>query len=109
MCQAPITIQIKLMLFLALLVMRRLQLYLKRLLTLNEKRLHMYLLRKRPRAIGTTTISEILVIMPTRSIGKRLPKSNRVSRGVTTTANAVERAVMTILSGASLGSVRNVA
>lgn len=69
----------------------------------------MYLLRKRPEAIGTTTISVMLVIIPTRSIGNRLPKRSRVSKGVTTTAKAVERAVMTILSGARVGSVRNVA
>jgi len=68
-----------------------------------------YLLRKRPPAIGATTILVMLVIIPTRSIGKRFPKSHRVSKGVTTTAKAVDRAVITMLNGARLGSVRNVA
>lgn len=76
---------------------------------IRRKWLCTHLLRKRPAPIGTTTISVMLEIIPTRSIGKRLPKSNRVSKGVTTTAKAVESAVMTILSGASLGSVRKVA
>lgn len=67
------------------------------------------LLRKRPAAIGATTISVMLRIMPTRSMCNRRPSSNSVSSGVTTTAAAVDRAVMTILRGANAGSARNVA
>ena len=67
------------------------------------------LLRKRPAAMGTTTISVMLATIPTRLMGKRVSKSKRESTGVTTTANAVDSAVITILSGASMGSIRNVA
>jgi hypothetical protein len=76
---------------------------------LTKTKQFLYLFKRRPAAMGATTICVILDIMPLTSTGSFFPINKNDKVGVTKTAVAVEIEVMTILSGAMDGSVRNVA
>lgn len=68
-----------------------------------------YLFKSNPAAMGVTTICTIFETIPFTSTGNLLPISNNDKNGVTKTAVAVDSDVMTMLSGAISGSVKNVA
>lgn len=69
----------------------------------------LYLFKSNPVAIGVTTICRILETIPFTSTGSLVPISSNDKKGVTKTAEAVDRDVMTMLRGAISGSVKNVA
>lgn len=68
-----------------------------------------YRFKSKPAAIGTTTICKMLDTIPFTSTGSLFPISNSDKSGVTKTAVAVDNDVITMLRGASGGSVRKVA
>jgi hypothetical protein len=69
----------------------------------------LYLFKRRLAAMRATTICLILDIMPLISSSSVFPINKYDKVGVKKTAVAVEIEVMTVLSGAMDGSVRNVA
>lgn len=75
----------------------------------KKKKVFPYRLRSKVAATGETTIWRILETIPQTSTFNLFPRRRRDKNGVKKTEEAVDSEVITMLRGAIVGSVKNVA